>query len=284
MATYQVNFPKELGSIEPVEEYQSLGYCIYCLRRNVSLRREHIIPHGIAGDAFVFLKASCIPCGNMTGKFEQATLRHAWWPFRTKIGAPASERKKIPKDWTLRNAKLNPITGQPEVTSQRQVSIDEYPTQLVMMRYPEPGVLAGRPHTHKIEGALWYTSANMENFSFPPGAGFQIGRFHPGEFSRMLAKIAHAYASATYRERFKPALRKIIKGNSEFFTYWIGSEEHIAKPEDDLIHKIGHHVAIKDGKTYVIVMLRLFAFMGTPEFKIVAGELRSDDEILLHQD
>lgn len=281
MTTYQVEFPESIGRIKRVQEYPSLGFCIYCRRGNVRLYPEHIIPHGIAGDAFILLEGSCRPCGNMTGRFEQSTLRHAWWPFRSKLGAPTSKPKDRPKLFTLRDARINLETGKPEITGERQVPLNEFPTSLVAMQFPEPGLIAGRPHTFNIEGSIWRTIGEPEKHALSPGEGLQLGRFHPGEFCRMLAKIAHSYASAVYRELFKPSLRKIIKGNLNSATFWIGGVAPLAPPDNGILHKVGHQIVAKDGKSYVVVSLRLFAFMGTPEYLIVAGEfLGRDDQII----
>jgi len=71
---------------------------MYLLRSNSNkLNDEHIIPFGLAGNAYVLKKASCTSCGSITGKVEQACLRRMLGPFRIRVGSPTRNPKERPE-------------------------------------------------------------------------------------------------------------------------------------------------------------------------------------------
>jgi hypothetical protein len=59
---------------EPEVHFGPVGRCIYCDARGVKLSKEHIIPDGLGGN-LVLMKASCIPCAEITGTIEQQVLQ-----------------------------------------------------------------------------------------------------------------------------------------------------------------------------------------------------------------
>src|SRR6266581_4326688 len=78
--------------VTPNKRYAPVGYCIYCLTHS-NLTKEHIIPHGLAGNSLVLPESSCTKCAAKTRDWETACLRHLWWPFRTRIGATLQKTK-----------------------------------------------------------------------------------------------------------------------------------------------------------------------------------------------
>jgi hypothetical protein len=151
-ASFPLSLPLEIAS--PPKQYALAGYCIYCRNVDVKLELEHILPFGIAGDSLLFPQASCRRCAKITGKVEQAVLRHMWWPFRTHIGAPTSKPKDRPDDFTLRRV-VRTAAGEfvPTVTS--QVPAKDYPMHLMALKLRAPGILEGRPTTGDLEGEIW---------------------------------------------------------------------------------------------------------------------------------
>src|SRR5437762_7005133 len=57
-----------------LESIPAVGRCIYCLRDDVPLADEHIIPFGLSG-TWVLRKASCQSCARITSAFERIVLR-----------------------------------------------------------------------------------------------------------------------------------------------------------------------------------------------------------------
>ena len=74
---------------------QPIGRCIYCLRRDVELTDEHIVPYGLGntlGD--ILYKASCNACAKITSRFETTMLRENLLPLRSVLQMPSRKNKK----------------------------------------------------------------------------------------------------------------------------------------------------------------------------------------------
>jgi hypothetical protein len=234
------------------------------------LEKEHIIPFGIAGNALVLPKASCRQCAKITGRFEQECLRHLWWPFRTRIGAPSSSRER-PETFRLRRVNRAPGGGH-ELIGVSDVSAKEYPLNYVALALLPPGILAGRPPSDNLEGAIWaaYSADEMRKYE-----GMLMGPITPNTFSRMLAKIAHAYAIACKGYgTFESLLLDLIFGKTETANYWVGGEMEIPPiSEEPLLHEINLRRGTVKGQTYLIVTIQLFAFLPSPIYHVVVAKV-----------
>lgn len=91
----------------------------------------------------------------------------------------------------------------------------------------------------------------------------------------MLAKIGHAYAVATHAPgSFTPLLLPLLRGEAESFNDVVGGIYEFEPPTPELyriqwLHdRVGSHL-------YLTVKLRLWPFLGSPTYEIVAGALPS---------
>lgn len=266
--------------VTPPKRYDSVGRCIYCFCGTKKLTNEHIIAHGLAGDSLVLPKSSCIECAEKTRDWETACLRHLWWPFRTRIGAPTSG-KQDPKSFTIRQMHVAALHEDRSIASYErrgEISVDpmEFPLMFITYKFPPPGVLVGRP-SHEVVNYEVAACVNREEFKkFSPGDkdGMYIAPLNPNAYARMLAKIAHAYAVAELGESaFKPVLRRFIRGKQKGpSSYWVGGELNLPAAEPHL-HDIRWRVTPSNVGVLVIVELRLFAFFGGPRYHVVVGTL-----------
>jgi hypothetical protein len=113
----------------------------------------------------------------------------------------------------------------------------------------------------------------FRKFAPNDGDGFRIAPMNPDAYSRMLAKIAHSYAIAELGEAaFNPVLRNFIRGQPMQALQWIGDDTESPPPVPHL-HSIQWSAQTANGHHYLIVSLRLFSFMGSPQYHIVVGEL-----------
>lgn len=276
MKNYHVYMPQPGGEALPkVKEYAAVGCCIYCGHDRVTLRPEHIIPFGIAGDSFVLPKASCESCGRKTGQDENKILRNSWWAFRAKIGAPTKKPKDRPALFTLKTVRKGD-SGSLKDTGTLQLTAEDYPPHIVAVRFGPAGILEGRSATEQIEGEFWigYPPSQIKKYSPDPSDGHYLGPFDTGAFTRMLAKIAHSYATAELGDgNFMPYLRKFIRGKTRTPTYSVGGERAVPPPEHGVLHSIKMERIETRGKRFAAVRLRLFAFFGTPVYRIVVGEM-----------
>jgi hypothetical protein len=271
--TFQIDFPSQILA-PPAKTYPPVGHCIYCGHDRVKLFPEHIIPFGIAGNSLILPQSSCKRCGDMTGKTETYILRHSWWAFRAKIGAPTYKPRERPKEFIFRRARQNPSSGDMEIFEETKVPTEDYPASLVALRLKRAGILEGRPATDRLEGELWSAYSTDAMRGSPTGEGFYIAPLNPYLFCRMIAKIAHAYGVAEFGSRnFRPFLRKLIRGKSSTPNYWVGGEWIVPPPDRNSLHEIGHRTEFVRGHNYLIVRLRMFSFFGTPIYEAVVGEV-----------
>lgn len=268
--------------ITPTKRYPPVGHCIYCGVYTKQLSKEHIIAHGLAGDSLILPGASCRACAEKTRDWETACLRHLWWPFRTRIGAPNSGKQQ-PKSFAMRQMKVKEFRTDGSIDYEKvaETSIDpmDFPLVFLAYRFPPPAVLIGRdPQAHvNFEAVCKISQEEFKKFAPSDKDGFRIAPMDPNSYCRMLAKIAHAYAVAELGESsFRPYLRNIIRGEP-FATVapllrWIGGDDK-SPPAAQHLHDIQWRVQTVNVSNFLVVSLRLFSFIGSPQYHIVVGEL-----------
>jgi hypothetical protein len=266
-------FKAPLQIVSEKKRFPPVGRCIYCGTYSNKLELEHVLPFGIAGNAMLLPKASCRTCASITGKVEQACLRHLWWPFRTRIGAPTGSKR--PETFTFRRGKS--VDGRLVLLGSSDISADEYPINYVALLLQPPGILAGRLPTDEFEGQFW-TAFSAEEMDAYVGddEGMVLGPINPNTFARMLAKIAHAYAVGYYGYgTFKPLILDLILGKTETANYWVGGDIKLpAAHTEQVLHDMhGGYWSVDGLKTYLVVTIQLFAFLQSPIYHIVVGEV-----------
>src|SRR5262245_41775945 len=123
----------------PPKRYRPAGRCIYCGRRATKLSKEHIIPYGLAANSLVLPSASCRRCQQQTRDFETICLRHMWWPFRTRIGAPSRGKEK-PTEFELKNIRVRGINDDGSLDYERtgitKIVPEQYPLIYIAFAFP----------------------------------------------------------------------------------------------------------------------------------------------------
>jgi hypothetical protein len=275
-----------MAVVAPIEivttpkRYPPVGHCIYCGVYTKQLSKEHIIAKGLAGNSLILPKASCRDCAAKTSDWERACLRHMWWPFRTQLGVPSSG-KQVPKDFTLRQMKITARNPDGSISAydkigETQIPVGEFPFFLMTYKLPSLGIVIGRNPDESInyEVVVYCDPQEMKKSMAGDQSGFQIGSPDITSFTRMLCKIAHAYAVAELGYwSFFPKLPRYIRGKALIHGWrWIGGDTANSPPEQHL-HDIQWSVPTIDGVVYVMVSLRLFSFVGSPRYHIIVGEL-----------
>lgn len=270
-----IHVPIEINT--PPQSYPPVGYCIYCTTDKSRLEKEHIIPFGLAGNSLVLPKSSCRACAEITRDFETFCMRHMWWPFRTAIGAPTRKGKR-PTTFTLRKIKVtdasDPTAIKFDQMDASELEAAEYPISYIALAFPPPGILVGRDPLADIQYKVWVTGTNPSRYAKNDKDGFLIAPVDPVKYCQLLAKIAHAYTSAKFNQiGFKPTLRETILGKEAGLTSilrWVGgSLENPPAPPDEKLHELS--MEIDDDLGCIIVNLRLFCFLGSPQYQIVSG-------------
>lgn len=241
--------------------YQPVGRCIYCGATN-DLTREHIIPRGLKGP-LLLPEASCRPCAKITGNFEQIVLREGLGMFRRKIGIKPSKKKDQVSQMPLR---VSGLDGADEI---RVLPMAELPTAFAMPVFHLPDLLVDSPPQFSLNVWTWIKRDAAR--APPSAAGFTVGQIDLGAFMRMLAKIAHAYlVSQRGLGTFKPLLMELILSGGEDSHKWVGGLP--MEPAVPNLHTIAAGEIVRGDATYYFVDIRLFAQIGAPTYRVVAGK------------
>lgn len=256
-----------------------IGHCIYCGRRDYAdgatrkLGDEHVIPFGLNGD-ILLTDASCQACERITGHVETITLSHHLIGPRRLMGLQSRTRPaKQPKT-------LPVFAIEPNGDRKVEIEVDDFPTALFMLPLATPPILslvAGRPveiprfppfvHWFRYDGALLREKYGVAHWA--------TQRLDMRYFCRMLAKIGHAFAVFELGiDGFTPILTDIIRDPDRSARTAIGfvGGLHPAPPAAPSLHQLSvGRAQIKDGQTFVVVRIRLFAQFGAPVYSVVVG-------------
>jgi hypothetical protein len=137
--------------------------------------------------------------------------------------------------------------------------------------------------TPEFQGQIWIFhpggDAEMQQRVKNLGAEqFESKLFPQGDFARMLAKIAHAYAAAHNElASFAPLLPDMILGRYETPSYLVGClSDQLPDPEPFVRHRINTQIGVVSQRgvvleRFLLARIRLFASLGTPEYHVVIG-------------
>ena len=260
---------KDLGKIA----YPRVGYCIYCPATD-DLRREHIIPFGLSGNA-VLPAATCRKCAKITSGFETQVLRGPMRSVRVlrKLrsrsnhrGAPVTERLDIIRKGVRETVELR---------------IDEYPILLHFPTFVPPGFLTGRGCPGiEITGAVSVSFGPSPQVVLARLGGQQIVLESQGDrpvaFARMIAKIGYAMAfaeGALSRVDGPCPVLPAILGEVDDIGRWVGTSTEPIRKYPGLLHRI----AIREdrGRHLMVAEVQLFADSETPSYDVILGCLKT---------
>lgn len=257
------------------EKYPPVGHCIYC-GSTESLSDEHIIPFGLqpkGGDWFL-PKASCEECAKITKGFEGSCLQGTLGSFRAKLNLKSRRKPKSTFEKTM-------IFRENDRTENKTVPLAELPTSCLGFNWQEAGLLRHIEPATEFEGELVvrYPKGEVEKY-LREGEGIKLGRVRPLDYARMLAKIAHSYAVARFGESsFEPLLPNLIIGKDAHAPHLVGGDKSGAPLNDQpqTLHDIYPQACDIGDVPYLLIGLRLFAFMGMPRYLIATGKIRDGE-------
>ena len=257
-----------MPSLDGQMTYTAVGACIYCGTSEGRLTKEHIIPLGLGGN-WILPKASCDTCSAITRDIEQFCLRPMRGPFRIRLRLPTRRPKERPTTLPLE------IIRTDGVRERTTVPAEDLPGVCFGFRWPAPGVLLGKPPAENFEGELVARFIEQEVWAHatPDGRKVKLGAVNMLLFARMLAKIAHSYAVANLGlSAFSPMLPDLILGRSAAAPWLVGGDASGPPPETELsLHHVYLQHCLTSGVEYVLVAVRLFAFVGMPRYHVVVG-------------
>jgi hypothetical protein len=259
------------------EKFKPVGRCIYARdgEKHVGpFTDEHIIPFGLlpkGGDWFL-PESSCLACNDITKKFEDTCLRGTMGVFRAKLDLKTRRKKARAQPQAV-------IFKRPDGTvDSKQMSHADLPHYCIGFDWAPPGLLRDQPSDSRdFDGKMVvrYPQGELENF-IPDQHGFHLGRIRMLDFARMLAKIAHSYAFAKCGiDAFEPMLLDFILGRAENASYLVGGDgSGPPQRQPTIMHDI-YPVGCRvepSGAEYLLVAIRLFAFLDMPRYHVVVGK------------
>jgi len=159
------------------------------------------------------------------------------------------------------------------------VPAEGFPGVCFGFRWPAPGLLLGQPPADNFEGELVARFIEREVWAHatPDGRKVKLGAVNMLLFARMLAKIAHSYAVANLGlSAFSPMLPDLILGRSAAAPWLVGGDASRPPPETDpSLHHVYLQRCLTSGVEYVLVAVRLFAFVGMPRYHVVVGAAKT---------
>jgi hypothetical protein len=208
----------------------------------------------------------------MTCSIETYCQKPMFGALRYQLNLPSKRPKDRPTTLPVRLL----INGEWRT---QQVPIADYPLVLFAPILPLPRILDGpdRPqgggplrHFHKDMSSGEKRLELLQRYGATHIASQSQSRID--KFGRMLAKIAHSYAVASYGlGNFRPLLINTIRGTEHDPTQLVGGSTYKPRPVNKLhVLKIGWNRHA--GKDLLIVRLNLFANLGLPVYFCVAGE------------
>lgn len=254
------------------QSYAPVGHCIYCgvNAENSALQREHIIPYGLNG-TLTLPAASCAKCSAVTGQIESFCLQQMFVDVRTHLGLASRSHRRNKKQRPMPRIGLVDLNG--KTRRWLEIAIDQHPFALATLALPEAGMLCDRPVNTPImvQFQLIPSAAFIERFADLPAnraLHYTVNHIFLG---RLLAKIAHGFATAEYGAgAFDPLLPEVILGRSSDIFHLVGGELHLEQQGDDCFHKL----VVTTRGDLVTTYIRLFAFMDAPAYRIVVGRRR----------
>lgn len=263
----------KLKLVSPRKVYEPVRTCIYCGASDCRLTLEHVIPAALWGN-LELPEACCLECQPRINKFEQPVLRTMLGNFRATHGMAKRRKKSRPT--------LLPITADmhrtAEVTSIKQVPVAEFPRMLQLLRQEPAGLLVGRSHSSTlsldISWNLWGPDANR----LMNAATLNLGLVDQKSFCLMLAKIAHAYVIGergySISKNYKMLLPPFLLGEDDRYDLVVGGQPKAdPPPEPNVLHKLQIEEGDIAGTRFLIVHIRLFAYVGAPRYHAVFGQI-----------
>lgn len=254
--------------------YDSVGRCIYCGSTVYAegepshpLGDEHIIPQGIGGK-LLLPEASCKNCERITSRLETKCVAALFDPGRLHLGLRGRKSKR------RTTASMHSVTSGQVV----KLPLEDHPGILMMFRFSMPAALLCVNPNDEITGNVVVAPAvsdlNRRIKSTPGGLQFRLGGGVSAEtFARFLAKIAHAYATATLgADGFTPFLPSVIIGEPPYHLARFVGSGVIEERKSTERHEI-QLTPMKDlrGTDLIMVRIRLFGDRDCPSHYVVAG-------------
>jgi len=264
----------------PVPKYEAVKSCVYCGAtvysskpnvRTTPLGLEHIIAEGIGGTTGL-PEASCQDCEDATGRLvEGQVLGNTLKALRVHLN--------LKKPGTGRHPSILPISAKVDgVDRVINIPTEDYPILFNMLVYPPPNVVDLNTEQGRLVVGVKVAQLKFDQkelYRKYKISGFSSAIWDNQMLTRMLAKIAHAFAVAELGlDKFKPRLLSLITRGDISTMNLVGGDDVLNEGErpSTSLHELGIGYQRINGTVYVVTRIRLFANSGGPFYSVVVGE------------
>lgn len=276
--SFKKPYPTPLITFDPV------GKCIYCGSVD-GLTNEHIVPKALNG-TIILPKSSCTTCAAITSKFERTIAQQMYGIMRNKRDYKSRRKKERPQKMPA-----SYLTSKGVIKS-IDLNLANYPDFNLIPSLPPPGILTKSPLTemnpemqistvgdpNEIANAI----SLIENESGNKNIKLSLSHhFAWGDFSRLLAKIAHGYLVAFVgQEGYIPLLPDLILGRSPYLAHYIGGID------GGPVHMMTYWLSlvilpspdtgyIAEDEGYLAVYIQLLGGIPMPMYQVIAGKIKN---------
>jgi hypothetical protein len=276
-----------------VFEYPPVGCCIYCgavpAESEPRLGDEHLFAYALGG-GLVLPRASCQRCAETINQEIESPILRGPTSMLGRFHAQFGIKSRSRTGDELYPLRLE-VEGVEQVVNLR---IDDYPA--VPVAFPAfglPGIMRVPPSDKFCETRwLRILPAVADNQARLARLEERMGgkpckvtidyhtRLRP--FTRMLAKIAHSSAVATFGlDGFEPFLPDVILGRNPAIGHFVGCIEGAPMRSVKTAHQIQYGLPWASDRTYLGAAVRLYKSLDTPTYLVVVGKPSEKTERVL---
>jgi len=255
-------------------KYKAVGTCIFCKDfvgpfRDGDLTDEHIVAYSLGGTDQL-PQATCAAHQDLTRALDEHLARDWLRVYRHAHDFPS--RTRSDRQLFYRVPVHNTRSGLDYV---QEVPVSEVPGLYISPHLKLPGILAGAPREPVRMGHVLHVVDDKRLQSLmrrlPPGSRVRwtTGELKTEDFARMLAKVAHTFATAELGHgNFIPTLLDTIDGSFINPFHYVGGFE-------PSVHQEPSGLTLREeviGETrHIVVSISLRSLPGIPRMQAVAG-------------
>lgn len=185
--------------------------------------------------------------------------------------------ESLPTHWPLDVASGPPSDPSSHVVGWVGTDANDHPVGFTGLRLHPPPILTGAPVPAKVDYVVISDQRMMSAFwdsgIVETGQAVLVGQFNPYKFAQLLTKIAYSFAVAKYGyQSFTSLVHPILKGTAETWADLVGGDFELPPATHHLVSLKGYVVVGRSAR-YVVVMIRLWAFLGSPVYRVVVGTI-----------
>ena len=126
---------------------------------------------------------------------------------------------------------------------------------------------------------MWFGLPDADVLGLPQrhdASSIMLGSFEILSFCRLIAKIAHAAAflDLNWTDPWEPLLPDLVLGNTKEYDILVGGTDRVYNSPEEMGFPVLFESVDVGAERYLVAELRLFAWNGTPTYRVVVGRRR----------